>query len=249
MAYFYVSDRGGNIGLKALTLLLMVIFAVQSALTFSRGGLYIAVGSALAGSLFIVKNNRARIKLILSAAVICVVGYYFVLPSLDTFTNGKLEARFENTKPTGRDRLAGAELAAWGENPILGLGPGGADSYRRQSLIVSPEDRVASHTEYTRLLAEHGVLGLSALMFLLMAGVTALARTNAAENRARVATFLVWSLLFLGVNGMRLVAPSFMFGLAFVTLLGRETEKFDESRSLNDRFLARYLSNRTPRRA
>jgi O-antigen ligase len=249
MAYFYVSDREGNIGLKALTLLLMVVFAVQSALTFSRGGLYIAVGSALAGSLFLIRNNRTRIKLILSAAVICGVGYYVVLPRLDTFTQGKLEARFENTKPTGRDRLAGAELAAWGENPILGLGPGGADSYRRQSLIVSPEDRVASHTEYTRLLAEHGILGLIALMSLLMAGITALVRPNTAENKARVATFLVWSLLFLAVNGMRLVAPSFMFGLAFVTLLGCETEKFNESRRLNYRFMARYLPNRAPRRA
>jgi hypothetical protein len=249
MAYFYVSDREGNLGLKALALLLMVAFAVQSALTFSRGGLYIAVGSALAGSMFLIKDNRTRVKLVLSAVIICVVGYWFVLPRLNIFTEGKLEARFENTKPTGRDRLAGAELAAWSQNPILGLGPGGADSYRRQILTISRGERVASHTEYTRLLAEHGILGLSALMFLLMAGVTALGRANAAENKALVAAFLVWSLLFLAVNGMRLVAPSFMFGLAFVTLLGRETEKFNESRRPNDRFLARYLSSRMPRRA
>lgn len=238
MAYLCMLDKGVTFSLKILTLLLMILFAAQSALTFSRGGLYCAVGSALAGSLFLVRNNRARMKLVAGAALISILGYYVVLPRLESFSRGTLTARFENTKTTGRDRLATAELEAWQDNPLFGLGPGGAETYRHELIPVSAEQRIASHTEYTRLLAEHGILGLNALLFLLIAGIHTLGRANALENKARIASFLVWSLLFMAGNGMRLVAPSFMFGLGFATLLAREEKQRVGASSLVKRVAA-----------
>jgi O-antigen ligase len=255
MAYLYVLDRRVSFSIRVLTLVIIIVFAAQSALTFSRGGLYIAIGSALAGSLFLVRSSRTRIKLVVVAAILSTIGYYVVLPRLDAFSQGKLAARFQNTTPTGRDWLAAAELKAWQENPIFGLGPGGAESYRHDRLTRSGVYQVASHTEYTRLLAEHGILGLNALLLLLMAGVRSLGRANTIENKARIASWLVWSLLFMAGNGMRLVAPSFMFGLCFVTLLAREERKFNNARSLSridlqleeKRYRARLVGNATAR--
>ena len=231
MAYFYMLDRGVSPPLRVLTLFIGMVFAAQSAMTFSRGGLYVAAGSAVAGSLFLVRNKRSRIKLVIGVALICTIGYYIVLPRLDAFSEGKLSARFQSTKTTGRDQLAVAELEAWQENPFFGLGPGGAESYRHELLSSSSTDLMASHTEYTRLLAEHGILGLNALLLLLLAGVSSLRRANTIENKARIASFLAWSLLFMASNGMRLVAPSFMFGLGLVTLAARDESQRAAARS------------------
>src|SRR5206468_3635149 len=139
MAYWYALDKGVVFSLRVLTFLIMIIFAAQSALTFSRGGLYCAMGSALAGSLFLVKSNRARVKLLVGAILIFTIGYFIVLPRLEALSQEKLKARFQNTAPTGRDRLAGAELEAWRENPFFGLGPGGAESHRHELVGQSGE--------------------------------------------------------------------------------------------------------------
>ncbi|MCM3874270.1 MAG: O-antigen ligase family protein [Pyrinomonadaceae bacterium] len=216
-AYFYMLERGVSHSFRLLTLFILVVFTAQSAMTFSRGGLYIAAGSALAGSLFLARSNRTRIKLVLGVAIISTIGYYLVLPRLDAFSQGKLSARFQNSKTTGRDHLAAVEFEAWQKNPILGLGPGGAEPLRHKLLHSSGDELMASHTEYTRLVAEHGILGLNALLLLLLAGVSSLRRANTLENKARITSFLVWSSLFMAFYGMRLVAPSFIFGLAFAT--------------------------------
>jgi hypothetical protein len=227
LAYLYVLDREVSFNLRVVMLGLVLIFATQSALTFSRGGLYVAVGSVMAASLYQIRTRQTRVKFALAAVFMFAVAYYVVLPRLDAFSEGLFSVRFESTKSAGRDRFATAELRAWQENPVFGLGPGGAELYRQQEMTKSGL-AVASHTEYTRLLAEHGLLGLEALILLLVACLQNVRRTRTSDNKAVLASLIAWSLLFMAVNGMRLVAPSLLLGLSFATLLSDQGKQLVE---------------------
>lgn len=219
IAYLFIVEKGTSFHLRVLMLGALIIFAAQSVLTFSRSGFYISVGSALAGSLWLTTSNRGRMTVVIVAALLFTIANYVVFPRLESLTLGVVKSRFESTKLTGRDRFAAAELKAWEENPIFGLGPGGAEAHRHRILPRSGELLVASHTEYTRLLAEHGLLGLDALLLLLVMAIRNFRRASTAESKMLVTSFLVWSLLFMAGSAMRIVAPSFLFGLSFAMFL------------------------------
>jgi hypothetical protein len=232
LAYLCIVESRASYSLRILMLGTLVILAAQSALTFSRAGLYISVGSAIAGSFWLMRSNRGRITVIVVAGALFTIGDYVVFPKLESVTAGVVASRFQSTKLTGRDRFASAELTAWSENPIFGLGPGGSEGYRHR-LLSSSGELVASHTEYTRLLAEHGVFGINALLLLLAMAIRNLKRANTTEGKMLVTSFLVWSLLFMAANAMRLVAPSLLFGLTFATFLPEGRMLYTEWQSRN----------------
>ena len=74
-----------------------------------------------------------------------------------------------------------------------------------------------AHTEFTRLVAEHGVLGLAALGLLVLHGWRVVWRVKSPRWRAFVAAMVAFSLLYMVVNAMRLVLPAFSFSLAFAS--------------------------------
>jgi hypothetical protein len=107
-----------------------------------------------------------------------------------------------------------ADLQIWFENPVLGVGPGGA--YRvRQSLFGH---HTAAHTEFSRLLAEHGILGFLAILLLLVMAKRSIGQGRTNGDKAFAASMIGWSLLYMGINAMRIVAPSFLFGLPFARI-------------------------------
>lgn len=199
---------------RILMLGAMFVLAAQSALTFSRGGLYIFAGSALVAVFYMFRDGRTRGRVILMGALCFVAARYLVIPRLDAFTGGALANRFEDTGLTGRDDLARADIRTWRAHPILGVGPGQSDVYRE----VRVNRAIAAHTEFSRLLAEHGLFGLVALLLLIGAGAQTLRRAPAGGAKATAASLIVWSFLFMLVYAMRLVAPSFAFGLASVNI-------------------------------
>lgn len=208
-----INDQEG-LKYKFLMLGTVVFLAVQSALTFSRGGLYNAVGAALLASWYLLRDARSRAKFILVIGVLFIVANFILLPYLDTFTGGAFSTRFQNTNLTKRDVLILGDLKIWDEHPVLGIGVGQADIYREQFFR-----RSAAHTEFTRLLAEHGIFGLGSIALLLIAGAQNLRRGRTAKEKAIIASLIGWSFLFMLDKAMRLVAPSFIFGLTFATFL------------------------------
>jgi O-antigen ligase len=205
----FLATRGAG-WLRGILFSLMVGFACQSALTFSRGGLYTAAGAAAAALPFVVRDRAARWRLFSGGIVALGLAVFLVLPSLERFTGGALAARFEDTGTTGRDRIAMADLTIWSENPILGVGPGRGPANRLAILGGAP----AAHTEWSRLLAEHGLLGLGAAVCLIAMAWRACARDRRPFERALAAGFATWAFLFMFHAGMRLAAPAFAVGLA-----------------------------------
>lgn len=217
LALLYVLTDKGSWMLRALMLGVMVWLATQSALTFSRGGLYTAAGGALLAILYLSRDARSRVRVILIAVLLFVVANYVILPGLDAFTGGALSARFQNLNTTGREQIVQADLQIWNENPIFGVGVG--ESKMEHALYYRV---IAAHTEYTRLLAEHGLFGLaSGLLLFVMAAQRfgRLRQMRSPRTKAMIAPMVPWALLYMVDKAMRLVAPSFMFGLSFVTIL------------------------------
>jgi hypothetical protein len=183
-----------------------------SALTFSRGGLYnvvIMAGLALAHSL---RDARRRSAAILALLVIGLVGGYLIFPRLNAFTGGFLGQRFSSFDTTRRQQIAQADLELWYANPQLGVGPGVSGKARIPLLGFY----AAPHTEYTRILAEHGSAGLLALLLLLWVAVRAYLRAPYLDAQIWVAALLAWPLMEMSHAAMRLVAISFIFGLGLV---------------------------------
>lgn len=204
-----LSERA-EIKLKLLAGGIMIFLASQSALTFSRGGLYNFAGAILLASIFLLKDERTRAQFVLAVLLIGGFSYFVVMPRLDSFTGGALSARFEDTSTTGRDEIAQMDLNIWYNNPLLGVGPGRAPEYRA---VLGLE--VSAHTEFTRLVAEHGIFGLAAILVFLAAIVRNLMKAESAQEKALVAALSGWSFLYMLTAGMRLAAPAMMFGLAF----------------------------------
>jgi hypothetical protein len=95
----------------------------------------------------------------------------------------------------------------------LGVGPGVGTYLRQQRLIGII--RGPSHTEYTRLLAEHGVFGILAMFCLFALALRAIRGAPDLASRGISAAMIIWALLFMSIYATRLAAPAFVFGLAF----------------------------------
>jgi O-antigen ligase len=181
----------------------------QSAMTFSRTGLYLFGAAFVVATPFLVqakgKALRFLLLLIFLIATTCAIA-----PMLDSFTGGQLIHRFEDSDLTGRDTIAEAELRMWLQKPVLGNGVG-MSMYNRSAMTHA--EAPAAHTEYTRLLAEHGLLGAAAMAILLVMTAQAFLKAPGPWAKAVVAALAVWSFLFMAVASMRLVAPAFLLGL------------------------------------
>lgn len=195
---------------RILLFLLMLWLSGQCALTFSRGGMLGASISAAIALAFLVLDSDARKKALLVVPLLVSIGFFVIWPALVNFTGGNLAVRYSETSVTHRDELGSEDIDLWMSNPVLGVGPG-----------LSPRHHlngVAAHTEFTRLLAEHGFFGAVAIGLLLALGLRNIYRAPSPREKALVASAMAWSLLFMVNSAMRTVAPSFMYGLSCCVL-------------------------------
>ena len=164
------------------TMLLLTLFlARQCLITLSRGGVYMALGAVAAASFYLLRDRAYRGKLLAAGAVVGAILVFVVIPRLEAITGGVLVSRFENTSGTGRELLIKADLESWAENPVLGVGPGLGGKNRLKYFHVP-----TAHTEYTRMLAEHGLLGLVSLVLLGAMAVRSVREPEDAAGQGRL---------------------------------------------------------------
>jgi hypothetical protein len=192
-----------------------VFFAAQSVMTFSRGGIYNAVGAMLAVVLFQMTNPRQGFKRLAPIALLAAIFLLLVFPYLNDFTGGNLQARFEESDPTNRSSILFTDIEIFLENPVFGVGVG--ESFFQYLKLMNTI--TSSHTEFSRLLSEHGIFGIFAIISLFLMFVHNLRRQSSSAGRALVAGAFVWSNLFMLNAGMRLAAPAFILGLSCVSVM------------------------------
>lgn len=211
-------------------MLAAVFFSAQSVLTFSRGGIYNAAAAILIVSLLEFRSPVEAAKRLVPIAALVIFFLVLVFPILDNFTDGNLQERFEDTGTSQRSNIVESDLQVFWENPVLGVGVGSAYSYRERFL----DHKAMSHTEFSRLLSEHGIFGVVALLLMIAMVVVNLKRQRSVLGSALIAGAAVWSFMFMLNAGMRMAAPSFMWGLTFAIIVNRrQNQYFRRSDSLH----------------
>ncbi len=200
-----------------------ILFAAQSVMTFSRGGMYNALGAAAAVAVLQLLNPAEGIKRVLPMAAIALVFIFVVFPFLNNFTGGNLEARFQETELTNRGSLVEADLEIFYDHPLFGVGVG-ASFFEYERIF---DEGKASHTEFSRLLSEHGTFGILAIAALFLMYLENLFGQTSSAGRALVAGMIVWSSLFMLNAGMRLAAPAFILGLSCLKISQPSVRKRD----------------------
>ena len=151
---------------------LVLVFAFRGIVTFSRGGVLTAV--VMIFILLIVLyfqanfNTKPKIGLIIILSFLAGLGVWGY-SSIQTgglinkrYANQDARGREKKSQLSGRETLIASEMQMFLDNPILGVGVGRNKEIReKETGIVA-----ASHNEITRMLAEHGSLGLIDLMIL-----------------------------------------------------------------------------------
>lgn len=139
-------------------------------------------------------------------------------------TGGLIENRYANQDAKGRvkaSRLSGREdimtsdIKFFMENPVFGVGVAKSPRFREQLTGKF----VLSHNELTRMLSEHGALGIMALAILFFTPIF-LYMDN--RNHIYLFCFLAFWLLTINHAAMRLAAPSFIYALSVLKVVKDE---------------------------
>src|SRR5205807_7263592 len=124
----------------------------------------------------------------------------------------KLAQRFSQKGFTGREEIAQADIKVFLNHPLMGAGIG----LSRQARISEVGVGHMAHTEYTRLLSEHGIFGLAALVIMFWVALQRFLGARTALEKAFVAAMLMSGFLFMASTAMRLALPGFAVGFATV---------------------------------
>jgi hypothetical protein len=204
--------------LKWMIALLLVWFLTQAFLTFSRGGVFNFFVAASLATPFLSKKGGKMLSFLVPSGILLLLFVYLIIPRLDQFTGGAITERFTDTGTTGRYEIVMKDLKLWQENFLLGVGPGRSSYLRDQQtglsgITASGSGGVAAHTEYSRLLAEHGFLGLLALLLLSAMFFETFSGAKTSLARGLTLAFMLWALAQMTHQGMRLAAISYFFAL------------------------------------
>jgi hypothetical protein len=197
---------------RIFILVLTIIMLGQGLLTFSRGGIYSFVIALAFFGFHLMGNPRTRrrfIVLLTLFSVLLIVGIY---PYLDNFTGGVLSDRFSDLDTTGRLELAQIDMQAFASNPVAGVGVGQATQFHEEYFGFA----LSAHTEFTRLLAEHGMFGIIAILILGWMIWQRYKDNQQGLSRAMTAAFAVWAISIMFHSAMRLASVSLIFSLALV---------------------------------
>ena len=213
---FLIYNRLVDVGFLAL-------FIIRGLATFSRGGMIGAVigGLILIGYTAIASRRPSVYATIFSFLLFAGGAGAIVWNYVNDQTKGRLEYRYEGRNyltgkereiTSGRTDIMLNELSYFYQNPLLGIGPG-----MGTLLVKNKAGKPAhSHSEYTRLLAEHGVFGVLALLILLIAPLVQIFRLPPSHRPLPMAIF-VFVLFTLSHSAMRLAVPGFFYGLCLIT--------------------------------
>ena len=201
---------------------LLSLLGYRAIVTFSRGGVLVAVIISILFVIFYYAKANIKAKQRSWVIIILITGVSILTWSLTSVrTDGLINKRYANKDAagrikedvsTGRGVLISSELEAFVENPITGIGVGKVKEYRIQKTGIE----AASHNELSRLLSEHGLAGLLALIILILYPLTY--RIKNSKN------FLFFSFLgfwFLTINhsSMRIAAPALIYGLSLLDIV------------------------------
>jgi hypothetical protein len=225
MGAFLLTTRLFTIRHKLINFIDFVLLGMigyRALITFSRGGVFTALVCAIA---FIIiyyykQGPKAQTKLNFKIILIGMASVGIWVFSLIQ-TGGLLSNRYSNEDAagklkediaTGRVELVETELQAFINHPVIGIGVGKGREYREENMGVE----IATHNEISRLLSEHGLLGLVAILILILVPIIFWTKF---KNNYYFLAFLAFWFLTINHSAMRIALPGFVYGLALLYIV------------------------------
>ncbi|SEA89444.1 O-Antigen ligase [Flavobacterium gillisiae] len=212
-----------------LNLIIALNISYRGMVTFSRGGMITGflMIVLLLMFLYLKSNFKGRVKL--NYIVVFISLAMVVVWSYTSFqTGGLINKRYKNQDAagrvkedqfTGRGDIAENEIKTFLANPVFGVGVGkGVEVREVETGIV-----VLSHDEITRMLAEHGALGITGLLILFITPLVLYL-----ENKFNMFLLCFVAFWFLTINhaAMRTAIPAFVYSLSLLNVqLGTSSKK------------------------
>ncbi|MFL2983051.1 MAG: O-antigen ligase family protein [Candidatus Neomarinimicrobiota bacterium] len=216
----------------------IAFFAYQGLLTFSRGGIIIAL-CAIIVYYYYFRNSENFIKYVKKKSLrpllffgFALMGIFLSYIVIESRSDGYITLRYLgetygtisgdkiktiDSFTTGRYSIVISDFKLWADNFIFGTGAG-ASKYARIGNLYG----ISPHTEITRLLAEHGVFGFIFIVLLLIISLKSMNR-----NRNSIYYSIIITLFFIGLgtalhSAMRTFITPIMITLSMVQIIDKE---------------------------
>ncbi|MFN3754428.1 O-antigen ligase family protein [Flavobacterium sp.] len=201
---------------------LVILFNIsyRGLVTFSRGGMITGVVMILILIFFLYINTSGYGKTKLNIFLILFLfGFALTWVYTSTQTGGLIDKRYANqdatgkkkeSQFTGREEIWDSELKTFIDHPVFGVGVAKGLEIRKEQ---TGGDVIASHNEISRSMAEHGMLGIIALMIVFLTPVI-LYLDN--KQHLYLFCFLCFWLLTINHAAMRIAAPAFVYSLSLL---------------------------------
>ncbi|TRO63894.1 O-antigen ligase family protein [Christiangramia sabulilitoris] len=208
--------------INLIDLILLILMGYRAVITFSRGGVVTAILCTLAFLIFFYykqdsdKMEGSNLRII---GVISIFTIIWIISSMETgglignrYTNKNAAGELKEDITTGRVELIETELTAFYHNPIIGIGVGKGREYREEHLGVG----INTHNEISRLLSEHGILGIFALAILIFVPLVFWFKF---KNNFYFLAFVAFWFMTINHSAMRIALPAFVYGLALLYIV------------------------------
>ncbi|WP_295981501.1 O-antigen ligase family protein [uncultured Algibacter sp.] len=214
--------------LKLLNAFLIAVMSFRGIVTFSRGGIITALIMIVAFLYFYFNKVNTKAKFRISRMFFLFAGIGLLIWLFSSIqTTGLIDKRYANQDALGREKadlstgrsdLVSFEIGEFLKNPVLGVGVGKIKELR----LASEGIYAASHNEVSRILSEHGLFGVLAMLILIITPLV-----YRMKNRSNIFFFSCYIFWFLTINhsSMRIAAPAFIYGLCMLDVQYRNKRK------------------------
>lgn len=203
-----------------LNLIILFNITYRGLVTFSRGGMLTGflMIVALVLYLFTITKNRGKYnlyRLLLFMSIALLATWLYTADQ----TGGLINKRYSNqdatgrekeSQFTGREKIWDGEIDDFLDNPIFGVGVAKALEIREEQ---TGGKIIASHSEISRTFAEHGMMGIIALLIVCFTPLFLFL-----DNRQHIFmfSFLLFWILTINHAAMRIAAPAFVYSLSLL---------------------------------
>lgn len=215
---------------KGLDIILLAAFSLRALLTFSRGGV-IAPILAFIIPINILSNIQNIQKIIKNFILIGIFSLAAFL-TINFLTGGLLLSRYSGETAgtlagsseknvedatSGRTSIIENDINLWFDNFFFGVGPGESPEYRRDD--PNYYGNSVTHTEFSRLLSEHGLFGLiiNIILIILIPLKIIRSKENARYRYIKIA-FALFALLSMTHSAMRTIIPVLFYAFSAITI-------------------------------
>ena len=201
---------------------LVVLFNItyRGFVTFSRGGMMTGFIMIIFLLLYVYLNVKTYKKYkLLGFFGFMTVALLFTWIYTSNQTGGLIDKRYANQDAagrvkesdlSGREEIWDSEIDDFLDHPIFGIGVAKALEIRQEK---SGGVIIASHSEVSRTIAEHGMMGIIALLIVLFTPIFLYLDNK--QNIYMFSLLLFW-LLTINHAAMRIAAPAFVYSLSLL---------------------------------